>query len=110
MYDVAIILKGKKIHLEELILQIKKDFTLAGIDPEWLNKVKDEKHFVIMMNNIIEELLTYHSGLFHNLLYRVDINEKKIEIIQNGFIQWEFTKLIIEREIQKVYFRKKYSS
>ena len=109
MKDIILALEKYRIDLPELIIQIKKDLILAGIDTDILQSVQNEKELVYRFFQLIEELLIHSPNSFQNLLYRIDLDEKKLDSLNSEHIQWELTVLILQRELQKVYFRKKFS-
>lgn len=94
-----------------LIRQLNKDFVLANLEyaidencnPELL---KQQLEVVVaeLVNNEFDSLL--------NLLYRVDLSEHKIielpKEVQETYVT-SISFLILKREWQKVWFRKKYS-
>lgn len=94
-----------------LIRQLNKDFVLANLEyaidenctPELLKQ---------QLGVIITELVNNEFDSFLNLLYRVDLSENKIIQLskenQEAYIA-SISFLILKREWQKVWFRKKYS-
>ena len=81
--------------------------------PEVLEKYSDED----LENNLavfINELIDKDFNKLVNLLYRIDISEQKLKIaLQNEdktiSSSKTIAKLIIERQLQKLEFRKKFS-
>jgi len=100
--------KEKEILLSELIWQLQKDLRMSGINADLLQDVSREEDLIRRLMEIIENLLMYKPGLFHNLLYRIDIKEENLQILGRENLQWELAKMIIKREIIKVYYRKKF--
>jgi len=109
MNTLIIYLKEKEVLLSELVLQLQKDLSLSGINSDIIKEIHDINDLANKLVVLIEDLLMYRSDLFQNLLYRVDINEKKLSNNIGDHLQQKLADLIIKREILKVYFRKKYS-
>jgi len=110
MNALILYLKEKEVLLTELVLQLQKDLKLSGIDnanfPKEIHDINDLANHLVAL---IEDLLMHRSDLFHNFLYRVDIDERKLANNIGDHLQQKLADLIIKREILKVYFRKKYS-
>ncbi|MDX1364044.1 hypothetical protein [Arenibacter latericius] len=96
----------------ELVIQLKKDFTLANVYVDFpddvlpmdLKTIIHEKIYYLMMERFTEYL---------NLLYIVDVPEKVVKAIKSNDvveISGEVSFEILKREWQKVWFRKKYGS
>ena len=109
MNTLIIYLKEKEVLLSELVLQLQKDLSLSGINSDIIKEIHDINDLANKLVILIEDLLMYRSDLFHNLLYRVDIDKKKLSNNIGDHLQQKLADLIIKREILKVYFRKKYS-
>ena len=109
MYKINIYLKEKKVLFNDLLIQLKKDLDLSGIDSDLLDRVTNEKDLIEILMQIIEDLLTYRLDLFQNLLYRIDITEEQLRLGLEDNPQIRLTEIILKREILKVYFRKKFS-
>ena len=109
MDTLIIYLKEKEVLLSELVLQLQKDLNLSGINSDITKEIHDINDLANKLVVLIEDLLLYRSDLFHNFLYRVDIDEKKLSNNIGEHLQQKLAGLIIKREILKVYFRKKYS-
>ncbi|WP_086477687.1 MULTISPECIES: hypothetical protein [Arenibacter] len=95
---------------DELVLQLKKDFTLANVDldvpedvlPTDLKTLVHEKVFYLIRERFADYL---------NLLYIIDVSEKVVKSIQSEDvleISGEVSLEILKREWQKVWFRDKY--
>lgn len=96
---------------EKLVAQISKDFALANIaidlpfnvTPKNLKTILHQKVYRLIMDRFSEYL---------NLLYIIDVSEKTIKAIQATDtieIADQVSFLILKREFQKVWFKKKYS-
>ena len=94
-----------------LIQQLNKDFLLANIDyiiAENSTPIELKQHLYLL----IEKLINTQFDTFLSLLYRIDISENKIKHLpKENFEVYIATVsfLILKREWQKVWFRKKYS-
>lgn len=102
----------KELLYKKLLRQIKKDFTLANIELDFPieiapNKLRDllrEKLYVLIMERFPEYL---------NLLYVVDIPEKKVREIaalDAVEVSAEVCFLILKREWEKVWYKRQYGS
>ena len=93
--------------LEKLIVQLNKDLSLSGIETrfntDWSPKLLMDK-----LSKIVAALMENEFQKFANLLYRIDISEKKIgEIGTSDFdeVVHVITFMILKKEWQKVWFR-----
>lgn len=97
---------------KKLINQLKKDFGLANIlfdlssevAPNDLKKKLHEKIYVLILEKFNDYL---------NLLYVVDVPEKafkKIEVTDVVEVAEKVTYLILQRELQKVWLKKRHTS
>ena len=95
----------------KLIAQLKKDFSLANIPFEIekdipsdkLQKILHEKIYYLIMERFSEYL---------NLLYIVDVPEKAfktIDVTDVVEVADQVSFLILKRELQKVWFKAKYT-
>lgn len=95
--------------LNKLIVQLNKDFGLAGIDQMFELNSKP-KGLINQLNKVIYGLLQNQFDNYLNLLYRVDISEIEIKKLDgsNPFkLSEQVTFLLLKREWQKVWFRNK---
>jgi len=96
---------------EALKLQILKDFNTIGLYPE-LENTESPESFYKELHRVIQYLVEQRFGDFLNLLYRIDISEQKIKtIIASSEVDviTPITLMVLQREYQKVWLRKKYS-
>ena len=96
---------------EELILQLNKDFSLVGLDYTFS---KDQSPVQLKENLIVivENLIKTDFNSYLNLLYRIDISEKKIASSNTNNITEYFEKVsfeILKRIWKKVWFRKQFT-
>ena len=102
----------KELLYKNLLQQIKKDFGLANVELDFpldiaAEKLKDllrEKIYFLIMERFQEYL---------NLLYVVDIPEKKVKEISAldaVEVSGEVCFLILKREWEKVWYKRQYGS
>ncbi|MBO6880365.1 hypothetical protein [Winogradskyella sp.] len=92
----------------KLIIQLNKDLLLANVDLEF-----DEETLPTSLKLVLQEtvfhLIQNKFSDYLNLLYQVDVSEKKIRSL-NGEdlvkLSEDVTFLILQREWQKVWYRK----
>ncbi|MFZ0455874.1 MAG: hypothetical protein WCE54_02295 [Ignavibacteriaceae bacterium] len=87
----------------------------SEISPGFLLSVKDIKNIEEMkkyLSDKINILLEEKYDSLINILYRIDIDDKKIEMIfsseRKENISDKIADLIIERQMQKIHYRKMY--
>lgn len=95
-----------------LIVQLNKDFKLSNIEG-LISVTVSPDVLKQQLLTLVEQLIYNEFDSFLNLLYRIDLSEQKIkkhssqtteEYIENVSF------LILKREWQKVWFKRKYSS
>ncbi|WP_412561801.1 hypothetical protein [Winogradskyella sp. MIT101101] len=94
----------------KLIIQLNKDLLFANVDLEF-----DEETLPTSLKLVLQEtvfhLIQNKFSDYLNLLYQVDVSEKKIRSL-NGEdlvkLSEDVTFLILQREWQKVWYRAKY--
>lgn len=103
----------KKDDVKEVIRFISTDMSKIGIetqpDKNLVNSLDELKKF---LTEKISELLDQDYDKLLNALYRIDINEKKLHDLFSGknreYIPTALADLILERQMQKVIWRRKY--
>lgn len=79
---------------------------LSPADVENLNQLK------AFLSEKLKDMLDNNFDLLVNTLYRIDVNEEKLTELfgskNRTYIPEALADLIIERQIQKIHFRKKY--
>jgi hypothetical protein len=87
---------------------VKSDFT--SLIPN--NDFEKLEEFRKYLTEKMKEMLDNNYNLLINTLYRIDISEKKLAELFSSknkeFIPEKLADLIIERQIEKIYFRKRY--
>ncbi len=87
---------------------IKSDFT--SLIPS--NDFEQLEEFRKYLTQKMKDLLDNNYNLLINTLYRIDISEKKLAELFSSknkeYIPEKLADLIIERQIEKIYFRKRY--
>lgn len=82
------------------------ELPLSPDDVENLNQLK------VFLTTKLKDLLDNNFNLLVNTLYRIDVNEEKLNELfgskNRGTIPSALADLIIERQLQKIHFRKKY--
>ena len=88
-------------------LQFHRDFELSPAEELATLQALQEK-----IASVISQLLRNNPERLLNLMYRLDIDENKFRfVIQNGpeeNVARQLAELVLEREMQKVYWRNKY--
>lgn len=104
----------KKAYLKKVMIQIIRDFEMAGCDfdlPKKEIEVLEELQNVLAIN--LEPLMKENGPRLKNLLYRIDVSENSIykEMAGNADLQLAalLRNKIIERELLKILIREKYS-
>jgi len=97
--------------LEKLIVQLNKDLSLSGLETQF-NIDWSPKLLMDRLSKIVATLMKNEFQKFMNLLYRIDISEKKLEEI--GTLDFDevvnvITFMILKKEWQKVWFRNRNS-
>ena len=114
MKQVLIHLYGDSMSIklyENLISQLNKDFSLSGISVE-VSQSCIPAVLVREVSLILSELLVNNNQKLHQLMYVLDVPEKKLhslkEVEPDCFIN-QLTQLILERVFKKVYMKQKLS-
>ncbi len=106
-------LDQRDININELAAGVSKVFELQGIN----SVIKKENcttmdEFKKYLSQKLTDLLDSDFDHLINTLYRIDIDEEKLMKIFSAdnkeFIPDSLAQLIIERQIQKIYWRNKY--
>lgn len=88
--------------MKEVVIQMEKDLALSGQQYAFLALNAQE-----LQHELVKILLDLSNrGQLNNLLYRVDLNPNLIS--DNSLV--ELAKLIWNKELKKVLFRKLYSA
>lgn len=96
---------------KDLIAQLRKDFGYANVMFDLASDVTPE----ILQESLfhtVYELINHKFNDYLNLLYIIDVPEKQVKQLSSDDvleIAQQVTFLILKREWQKVWFRKKYS-
>ncbi len=108
----ALISKTEELHLySKLVKQLNKDFLLANIDLDFdLNILPTSLKYVL--KNTVFKLIQEKFAEYLNLLYIVDVSEKKVRQLDGNDtlkLSEQVTFLILQRTWQKVWYRSQYS-
>ncbi len=96
---------------KKLIFQLNKDFLLANIDLDFHEDVLPSS-LKLMLHETVYKLIQEKFTEYLNLLYIIDVPEKQVKALDGEDtlkLSEDVTFLILKREWQKVWFRKKYS-
>ncbi|MBO3698283.1 hypothetical protein [Roseivirga sp. E12] len=92
----------------------EKDFQL---DKSYLNLEEQQgiayNQAFLMIMRVVEDLMTKDFNRLINVLYRIDVSEDRLKealALSNDNPASVITKMILDRQLQKVETRKKYSS
>ncbi len=109
----ALLQKAKNDQLYvKLVAQLKKDFALANIDIDILDDAISPQQLKTVVHEKIYYLILEKFTDYLNLLYIIDVPEKSfkdIKVTDVVEVAAQVTFLILKREMQKVWFRVKYS-
>ncbi|WP_250435416.1 hypothetical protein [Hanstruepera flava] len=101
--------EGLKLY-EQLVKQLNKDLALANIDLSFCEDVLPTS-LKLLLHEMIYKLIQERFMDYLNLLYIIDVSEKKIKTL-DGVDTLEMSEkvafMILQREWQKVWFRNKY--
>ena len=108
----ALITEAASLNLyKKIIIQLNKDLLFANIDLEF-----DEETLPTSLKLVLQEtvfhLIQNKFSDYLNLLYQVDVSEKKIRSLSGEDmvkLSEDVTFLILQREWQKVWYKAKYS-
>ncbi len=94
---------------QQLIQQLNKDFQLSNLDNTIDLSVTPDQ-LKEKLSKILLKLLTNNYDDYLNLMYRVDVSEKELVLVQGddlSIVVDQITFLILKREYQKVWFKNK---
>jgi len=95
----------------QTVQQLNKDFQLANIDKTIEVSLKPNE-LKEALNEFLLNLFTNHYDSYLNLLYIVDVSEKELRKVSNKILSEmieEISFLILKREFQKVWLKKRFS-
>lgn len=93
--------------IEKVIIQLNRDLSLAGFDKKF-NERLSLSDFQLECLEFFELLLVQNEQQLYNLLYRIDVDQKKIHK-DHEKPQVYITQLVLEREFQKVVLKSQFS-
>lgn len=99
--------------LAETTQQLKKDFLTVGINFDIDNPVENYIQLFSFTSNLVEALNEKDPKRIINLLYRIDLPEKKVQLeMQKSELSFSelLAELIVKRELQKVIIKNYYSN
>lgn len=95
----------------KLVHQLNKDFSLANLDLD-LDPEITPSSLKLILHETLFKLIQEKFAEYLNLLYIVDVCEKKIKNLDGSDalrLSEEVSFLVLQREWQKVWYRTKYS-
>ena len=103
----------QKIEVQEVSENITSVFSRFGLDlPLSPNDVENLSQLRIYLAEKLKDLLDNNFSLLVNTLYRIDVSEEKLNELfgskNRAPIPTALADLIIERQLLKIHFRKKY--
>lgn len=103
----------KKSEVQEVSENISSVFNRYGLDlPLRGNDVETLNQFKSFLSEKLKDMLDNNFDLLVNTLYLIDVNEEKLNELfgakDRTFIPEALADLIIQRQLQKIHFRKKY--
>jgi hypothetical protein len=103
----------EKAEVHEVSENISSVFNRFGLNlPLSPNDVENLNQLKIYLIEKLKDLLDHNFNLLVNTLYRIDVNEEKLNELfgskDRANIPEALAGLIIERQLQKIHFRKKY--
>ena len=96
---------------QKLVQQLQKDFALANIDVDLFSDIQPTE-LKNLLHEKIYRLISEKFTEYLNLLYIIDVPEKafkEIKMTDAVEIAREVAFLVLKRELQKVWLKKKYS-
>lgn len=93
-----------------LVQQLNKDLVLAGVDYYSFSEKIRINELITALTNTIERLFKGRYDSYLNFIYRVDVAEKEMLLIDTESRTFfnDITKVVLKRELQKVWFRSKF--
>ncbi|HRO42341.1 MAG TPA: hypothetical protein PL009_05870 [Flavipsychrobacter sp.] len=88
---------------DEILVELRKDFVLDTNDD-----ILSEKEILQQLSFIVSTLLQQNPEAFFQIMYRLDIPEQKLTdaLTTNGDVVEKVSRLIYDRQLQKVRSRK----
>lgn len=103
----------QKTEVQEVSENISSVFNRYGLNlPLSLADVENLTQLKAFLSEKLKDLLDNNFNLLVNTLYRIDVNEEKLNDLfgskNRTYIPEALADLIIERQLQKIHFRKRY--
>jgi len=95
----------------KLVHQLNKDLILANVELTFADEILPSSLRYLLMEQVFI-LIKENFSTYLNLLYIIDVSEEKVKQLDGSEIAQlseEVTFLILQREWQKVWFRRTYS-
>lgn len=111
--SIFLLQKAKDENLyEKLVAQVQKDFALANIDLDTFSETILFSELKTVLHEKIYRLILEKFTDYLNLLYVIDVPEKvfkDIRVTDVVEVAEQVTYLVLQRELQKVRLKAKYS-
>lgn len=96
-------------------LNLKEQKALVSTLPEDLRLVEEsyfsEEDFLNALAPKVAYMLQFNSGVFFQLLYKMDVLEPKLKVaMQEGDVPMAIARLILERQMEKIVSRREFPS
>jgi hypothetical protein len=103
----------QKTEVQEVSAYISDSFNRYGLDlPISPSDMQDLNQLKIYLTEKLKDMLDNNYDQLVNMLYRIDVSEEKLNELfgskNRTYIPSALADLIIERQLQKIHFRKKY--
>lgn len=103
----------QKSEVKEVSDNISSVFNRSGLElPLSSSDLKNLEELKDYLTDKLKNLLDNNFNLLVNTLYRIDVNEEKLNELfgskNRAYLPSALADLIIERQLQKIHFRKKY--
>lgn len=103
----------EKAEVHEVSENISNVFNKFGLNlplsPDDVENLNELRNY---LTGKLKDMLDHNYNLLVNTLYRIDVNEEKLNELfgskNRAYIPSALADLIIERQLQKIHFRKKY--
>ena len=96
----------------DLIIQLNKDFSLSGIDFN-LSLTRNPNKLIKDLTLLFENIIIKDYQKFNQLMYVLDIPENKLISLKESHLNVvidRIIRLVLERVLQKVYLKQKFSN
>jgi hypothetical protein len=101
--------------IQQLLFQIKKDFSFFGVEINFLDDTSDSYQLLFnQLKQFLNNNFSHQVDRLYPVLYRIDVLEKDIKNAINNQLSYDFmgaiAELVIIKELQKVIIRQYYKA